>query len=188
MSEAWIETFTGKRFPLLEPDESLICIEDIAHALSNQGRWTGHTRFYYSVAEHSVLVSQYSDPIDRLEGLLHDASEAYLSDLSRPVKHCTPIGPHYLAVEKKLMEAIVRKFGLSSAMPESVKEADNHLLWVEKQQLMQPTDWRNPGDWDVQPPNPNFSIPKIGGYFPRAAENLFLDTFEQLTRSLKEIN
>ena len=188
MSEAWIETYTGKRFPLLEPDEALLCIEDIAHALSNQCRWTGHTKFFYSVAEHSVLVSRYSNPIDQLEGLLHDASEASMADLNRPLKHCTQIGPPYFEVEKRIMQAVVNKFGLSSAMPASVKEADNFILWAEKQQLMPPTDWRNPGDWDVQPPNPKFSIPKIGGYFPRAAENLFLDTFEQLTKNLKAIN
>lgn len=191
-TEAYIETFTGKKFPILEPDPALICIEDIAHALSNQGRWTGHTRFFYSVAEHSVLVSQYSSPLDRLEGLLHDASEAYLSDISRPIKHITPIGPPYFEIEGKLMQAVVNKFGLSAAMPESVRKADNYLLWAERAQLMGNTVSLNVGEWEVAAPNqspcPEFSIPKIGGYFPRAAENLFLDTFEQLTRSLKGVN
>lgn len=188
MSEAWIETFTGKRFPLLEPDESLICIEDIAHALSQQCRWTGHTKYFYSVAEHSIWVSRYSSAVDRLEGLLHDASEAYLSDLSRPVKHCTPIGAPYLEIEKRLMHAIVNKFGLSDAMPNSVKEADNFLLWAEKQLLMQPVSWRNPGDWDAKKPDEMMRLPKLDGYLPANAEILFLDVFEQLTRSLKAVN
>jgi hypothetical protein len=84
----YIVTYTGRRFHFLDPKIDEISIEDIAHALSNVCRFTGHTKRFYSVAEHSCLVSALCD--NRLEGLLHDASEAYMSDLSSPLKMLVP--------------------------------------------------------------------------------------------------
>ena len=81
---------TGHIFPL-DPDPSDIDIQDIAHALSNNCRWTGHVKSFYSVGQHSVLVSQIVEPENALAGLLHDASEAYLSDIARPVKYSEPM-------------------------------------------------------------------------------------------------
>src|SRR5271165_7548492 len=82
----WIQTYTGRVMYPLDPRPEEINIIDIAHALSNLCRFTGHVRTFYSVAEHSVRVSQHCDPKDALWGLLHDASEAYLADMSRPMK------------------------------------------------------------------------------------------------------
>ncbi|MEM9149127.1 MAG: hypothetical protein AAGB19_01555 [Cyanobacteria bacterium P01_F01_bin.3] len=82
--DAWIQTFTGKAFWPLEPDPELICIEDIAWALAHQSRYSGHCDRFYSVAEHSLWVSGQCSPEHKLWGLLHDASEAYLSDVVRP--------------------------------------------------------------------------------------------------------
>src|ERR1017187_10636100 len=76
-----ITTFSGIHFWPLLPNPADIRIEDIAHALSNQCRFAGHAREFYSVAEHSVRVSQLCPPEDALWGLLHDASEAYLTDV-----------------------------------------------------------------------------------------------------------
>ena len=82
----WIETYSGKQFYLDGTDTDSIVIEDIAHALANLCRYNGHTNRFYSVAEHSVLVS-YAVPKEyALWGLMHDASEAYLSDIPRPFK------------------------------------------------------------------------------------------------------
>src|ERR1700683_336889 len=84
---AWIVTFSGRRFYVLDPRPSDVRIEDIAHSLSLQCRFNGHVKNFYSVAQHSVLVSERCDPADALYGLLHDASEAYIGDMSAPLKH-----------------------------------------------------------------------------------------------------
>lgn len=139
----WIETFTGRRFPLLEPRAEDIDIRDIAHALSMQVRYTGHVRKFYSVAEHCCHVSHRVPAEDALWGLLHDASEAYIADLSRPLKHASPLGPIYLEIEDRIMRAVCEHFGLplTLPMPASVKAADNLLLLAEKQALMTSLPW-----------------------------------------------
>src|ERR1700757_1336901 len=101
MNDAWIQTFSGKRFSLLEPQPDQICIEDIAHALSLQARFTGHVKYHYSVAQHCWYASQIVAPEFALEALMHDASEAYIGDMSRPMKHFTTAGVEYMKVEAK---------------------------------------------------------------------------------------
>ena len=119
MSNFWIETYTHKKFDYLEYIEEDICIEDIAHALSNLSRFTGHTMKFYSVAQHSILVSDLmvlanienedkeETNLIGLYGLLHDASEAYLCDLSTPLKQ---MFPKYKTQEKVLQTAIYSKY------------------------------------------------------------------------------
>src|ERR1700724_2684254 len=82
----WQQTFTGRRFYPLSPRVEDVCIEDIAHALSNICRYGGHCREFYSVAQHCNMVSDWM-PEFKLEGLLHDSPEAYIGDMVRPVKH-----------------------------------------------------------------------------------------------------
>ena len=79
----WMQTHSGIQFWPLDPRPEDILIEDIAHALSNQCRFAGHCCFHYSVAQHSVLVSENVPAQDAMWGLLHDAGEAYLVDLPR---------------------------------------------------------------------------------------------------------
>jgi uncharacterized protein len=137
----FIETFTGRTFQPLSPVFADIQIEDIAHALANQGRFTGHTRFRYSVAEHSVRVSELlarrrcSRPV-QLWGLMHDASEAYLVDLPTPLKSDPTIGDGYRRVEVALMEAVCQRFGLPSEEPAAVRLADADILATEVRDLM----------------------------------------------------
>lgn len=123
--QAWIPTRGGKRFYPLAPSIADIDIYDIAHALSNVCRYVGHTRFHYSVAQHSVYVSQMVPPELALTGLLHDASEAYLSDISRDVKM---LMYEYKGWESNLEEAIARRFGLPFPLPYTVKQADTEIL------------------------------------------------------------
>ncbi len=132
-----IQTSRGEKFHPLDPQQQEINIIDIAHALSMQCRFTGHTQSFYSVSQHSVYVSRYCDPEDAMWGLLHDASEAYIADVSRPVKHLAEMEA-YRKTEANLMLAICRKFGLSEREPWSVKEADNFLVEVEARDLMSP--------------------------------------------------
>lgn len=172
-SGATIETYTGLQFHILEPRPEEVCITDIAHALSMQCRFTGHTRFYYSVAQHSYLVSFLVPQQFQLEALLHDASEAYIGDMSRPLKHFSECGRLYLEIEAKIEAVIKKKFGLPPTMSPEVKEADNSLLYAEKAALMKPCDWTDTWgkykeiDAEIKP------------WEPRYAETHFLHRYNQ---------
>src|SRR5271170_7300011 len=92
---AWIQTYTGGVFHILDPQQNEIYIKDIAHALAMQCRFTGHVRKFYSIAEHCVLGSHIVPKKLALQFLLHDASEAYIADINRPLKHYTGVGAAY---------------------------------------------------------------------------------------------
>lgn len=123
-----IRTYTGKMINVFNPDPSLICIEDIAHALSNLCRFGGHSRQFYSVAEHSVMVAGYVRHRHKLAALLHDASEAYLVDIPSPVKYFIP---KYQEYEQNMMLAISEKFGFEFPLHPDVKKADREALEKE---------------------------------------------------------
>lgn len=128
-----IHTFTGGRFWPLDPDPKDMNIVDIAHALSNQCRFTGHVREFYSVAQHCVLVSYQVPEEDALWGLLHDATEAYLVDMASPVKMQMP---EFRRAEARLEECVAAAFNLPLAVPQSVHHADRVLLVTEKRDLL----------------------------------------------------
>lgn len=145
----WMQTFTGRQFWPLDPDASSIEIEDIAHALSMQCRYAGHCLRFYSVAEHCVHLARHFERAgDDLHvqrwALMHDAAEAYLIDVPRPVK---PFLAGYATAEDELMRVIAARFGLLPfSAPEIVKRADNAILADEAAQNMSapPADWRLP--------------------------------------------
>jgi uncharacterized protein len=138
---AWIQTYTNKKFHILDPQPEDICIEDIAHALAMQCRFTGHTRHHYSVAQHAYYASLIVAPGFEFEALNHDDSEAYLCDMNRPMKHYTTAGAEYMKVESVIEHAIARKLGLPLTMSPEVKVADNAMLYAEKAQLMPAMEW-----------------------------------------------
>lgn len=146
--EIWIQTYTGKAFYPLAPRVEDIDIEDIAHSLSMQCRFTGHTKDFYSVGQHCAEISEIVPEEDALWGLLHDASEAYLVDLCRPLKRLEKLGSPYREIEARLMLAICERFGLAPEQPASVKEADLRMLMTEKRDLMRvpPLPWVDQGE------------------------------------------
>ena len=168
----WIQTFTRVIFYPLDPRPEEINIRDIAHALSNQCRFAGHCRQFYSVAEHSVRVARELPAHLQLWGLLHDASEAYLVDLPRPLKRFGEMGRLYMLHEEVLMRCVIERFGLSPEwIPAEVKRMDTRLLMTEKRDLMeaQPKPWE---DTEEEP------LPgKIEPWLPFAAECCFLDFY-----------
>jgi uncharacterized protein len=140
---AAIQTASGKfAFPL-DPYPEMLDINDIGLALSNQCRFSGHVKQFYSVAEHSVRVSNYvhsigGSPMEVFWGLMHDASEAYLVDLARPIKQDPSFAEGYRNAEERLMAVICERFGLPAEMPEIVHLADQVLLSTEQRDLMPP--------------------------------------------------
>lgn len=140
MSEYWIQTRKGTKFDLLSPDPATLDIEEIAHSLSLLCRFTGHTRRFMSVAQHSVIVSELTSPESAFDGLMHDATEAYVGDVSRPLKRLLP---DYKKIEDGVAAAISLRFGVSDPLPEAVKVADNVSLLWERRDLMStpPESW-----------------------------------------------
>lgn len=131
--KSWFQTYTGVQFWPLDPKPEDVRIEDIARGLAYQCRFNGHVSAFYSIAQHSVAVSEVVSPEHALWGLLHDAAEAYVGDLVRPIKLSLPA---YRAVEAGVMKAICERFGLPEEEPPEVKAADNDLLVTERRDLL----------------------------------------------------
>ena len=128
----WFQTYTGKCFWILDHAPEDVDIYDIAHALSLTCRFGGHCKTFYSVAEHSVNVSLLCPERFALWGLLHDATEAYLPDVLRPVK---PLLEGFKDIENALMRTISMKFDLGfGGMPPEVKSVDDRILADEASQ------------------------------------------------------
>ncbi|HEY6021802.1 MAG TPA: metal-dependent phosphohydrolase [Candidatus Paceibacterota bacterium] len=172
-----IATYSGATIKPLDPDPNAIHLEDIAHALSNSCRFTGHVKEFYSVAQHSVLAARLildkydNDTTLAKVALLHDASEAYLSDIARPIKQVPEFGTVYKKFEAKLEEAIAMRFDTEYPMPDEVKWADNVLLRTEQRDLM-PAVFRHAGE--------DYLDETITGWLPNKAEAEFLKLFNEL--------
>lgn len=172
-----IQVHSGILVPVLEPQPEHITIVDIAHALSNLCRFNGHAREFYSVAQHSLLMSKIVPAEDALWGLLHDAAEAYIGDVTRPLKlWLEHVAPGALSgVECRLQQVIAARFGLPPCMPASVKRADDVLLATEKRDVLAVTDV----PWVALPePLPE----RIRVIDATLAEAAFLARFDELTK------
>jgi uncharacterized protein len=130
LGDRYFRTFRGKRVHAFAPCPEEIDIDDLAHSLAHQCRFLGHTDSFYSVAQHSVVVSRLVPRPDALWGLLHDASEAYLGDLPEPVK-CNPLMAVYREAEDRLLACICGRFGLAPEIPASINLADRIALATE---------------------------------------------------------
>ena len=176
----YIMTSTGRPFSPIGARPTQIHIEDIAHHLANLCRFTGAVREFYSVAQHSVHVSQYVPATDALWGLLHDATEAYIGDMNRPLKHCGLMF-EYRSIEADLADTIAERFGLPFGQPTSVTEADNRMLMTEKRDLMPEAspEWAGLGvHWPAFEPYQFRIIP----WTPAMAKQAFLQRYAELTR------
>lgn len=173
----WIETFSGVRFDLIEPKEDDILIEDIAHALSNLCRFSGHTKVFYSVAQHSLMLCDLVEEKYRLQALLHDASEAYLSDIPSPLKFYLP---EYRKIEDNLIKLIFRKFKTEYPISSHVHLMDKVMVNVEHVLLPYKLAWYYD---DYINPKINMKLPKVNLYFAsqKKIEKNFLNKFSELT-------
>lgn len=197
---SWIQTYTGKRFDVLKPRTDDVDITDIAHALSMQCRFNGHIKRFYSVAEHSVLVSRIVEdnyataargryPYDRearhranacLTALLHDASEAYLGDVVKPVKMLPQLEAFCLIdddVQTIIEGAFVDK--VPDWVRDLIKQADHQMLGSEAEWLL--LDGPR-SDWGAPSPDPRFMPQLTTKCPPEEAERMFTARFESLAK------
>ena len=129
----WMQTWSGGRFYPMDPQPDDIDPADIAHALSLLCRYGGHVDRFYSVAEHCVLMSQQVSPENALAALLHDATEAYVVDVPRPLKRYLPA---YQTIESLVWHALAARFGVGTELPLEVEAADNRIILTERDALM----------------------------------------------------
>lgn len=169
---SWIYTNSGKHFNFLQPDARAICIEDIACALSNICRFTGHLDEFYSVAQHAFHCSNIVPDEFAFEALMHDAAEAYCNDIAAPLKGLLP---DYRDIESNVDHVIRQKYALPRQMSSVVKHADLVMLATERRDfdLDDGTTWPilegiEPAPFIVAPLN------------PRQARILFLQRFKTL--------
>lgn len=181
----WMVTYSGMKFYPLDPKPEEIRFEDIAHGLSNVCRFGGQSKTFYSVAEHSVRVAQWLMRTEKSEelaawGLVHDASEAYLGDVIRPIKKFFPA---YKVVEEKVMKAVTKKLGLPWPEPALVKKADNVILACEARDLM------NPPCGSEMPEKPDHTVEPIKPVRPEGAKFMFEVEFRRLFgKTVKEMD
>lgn len=163
---------SGAWFDFLDPQSSAFTIEDIAHGLSNTCRYSGQCRRFYSVAEHCLHVSDLAKD-HALEALLHDASEAFIGDVTRPLKQLLP---QYKQIEANVECAIFDRFGINYPMSPEVKAADLRVLAAEQRQIMPvgTACWAEEAGIEPAPM-------KVVYLSPEAAKQAFLERFYHLS-------
>lgn len=169
----YVSTFLGHRFFLTRPHIDDVAIEDIAHGLAYQCRFNGQTREFYSVAQHSLMVMQLVPASLRLAALLHDAAEAYLGDMVKPLKN---LFPEFSAIEGRVMQIIGERFAVDlEHLDPAIKAADLVALATEKRDLMPHSTeaWANLRDIRPLPES-------IRPLMPVDAKSAFLESFRQL--------
>jgi uncharacterized protein len=144
-----LSTFSHRWVDPLELADDEVDLDDIAHSLSRICRYNGHTFGHLSVARHSLWVSKRAEfvtgsPSVALAGLLHDAAEAYIGDMVRPLKHREGAMRDYAEAEERCEAVIARVFGIPHPLPDAVREADN---WVLTEMELPVRRW----SWDSQP-------------------------------------
>jgi len=180
-----IRTFTDKLFTFAPVDPDLICIEDIAHSLSMKVRFGGHTREFYSVAEHSVHASYLGDPrpLPALKKLMHDADESYGVDLPTPLKHGTRLGLEFRLFMAPVQDAIQVKFGLEPGNPTDdpdVRRADLVMRLREHNYLFPKHPWIEAGGIHIV----EMEEVKLYCWSPPEAELYFLQRFHELQHQI----
>ena len=172
MSRDFITTWTGKRFNPLKPDATKVDIRDIAHALSQLCRFGGHCTKFYSVAEHSILVSRMVPPEEELAALLHDAAEAYIGDMVTPLKKHMK---QFCDAEKPVLETIFSALNVLMSEDYMIKEADHSAFLLEAHALLSNTEGIPESDVSE----------KIHCYSPKEAEENFLKRYYELVEGYK---
>ena len=168
-----ILTVSGQSFNFIDPASNVIRVTDIAHALAHVCRFAGHTREFYSVAQHSVLVSQLVPPEFAFEALMHDAAEAYCQDIPAPLK---ALLPDYQRMETYIDGLIRFKFGISLEQAAVVKYADLTMLATERRDL----EIDDGSKWEILEGIPCSDLVQVIPLRPGQAYGLFMNRFNEL--------
>ena len=174
----YLQTVSGRWVNPFDPDPEQLDIGDIARALANQCRFGGHCWVFYSVAQHSVIVSELveqrgGDAEDVFAALMHDASEAYLGDMPHPLKHRSPLGAAFKEAEDHLEQAIAERFAIRTDVPE-IKRADRALLATERRAFSD-EKWHWPELEGVEPLDL-----QLTAWSPDDAERAFAERYAEL--------
>lgn len=173
MNPTYVSTFRGNRFYLTRPHIDDVTIEDIAHGLAYQCRFNGQTSAFYSVAQHSLMVVSLVPESLQFQALLHDAAEAYLGDMVKPLKL---LFPEFSVLEARVMEIIGQRFAIDlTRLDPAIKRADMIALATEKRDLMpySTEPWSYLEGIDALPD----IVEPMG---PQAAKETFLEAFHRL--------
>jgi hypothetical protein len=156
----WVQTLTGQRFYVLDPEPEDILIEDVAGSLGKVCRFNGHPRIPYFVGHHCVLGSniiekQTNNLLYALAFLLHDAGESYLGDMTRPLKNMPELEAYRIA-DSRLNRIIEKRFHLPEGIFDEgfIKEVDTRMLFTEKRDLLVTLQWNysvQPYDFKIKP-------------------------------------
>ena len=177
-----IATYTGRLVDPFNLQPEDVCIEDIAHALANTCRFSGHTREFYSVAQHSVLVAQHCADEDKMAGLLHDAAEAYMGDVCSTIKRCTRLRINYdtrtyIEMENKALAVILSKFDDGRVyLPAIIRGIDQRMLATEFRYLFPLALFERLAPTLAEPYDQRFCT-----WTPAKAETMFLSAFAEFS-------
>ncbi len=174
----YLQTVSGRWVNPFDPDPAQLDAGDIARALANQCRFGGHSRAFYSVAQHSVIVSRLveeggGDAEDVFAALMHDAAEAYLGDMPHPLKHRSPLGAAFKDAEDHLEHALRERFSIKPDVPE-IKRADRALLATERRAFSSEA-WHWPELEGVEPLDMD-----LQAWPPDEAERVFAARYAEL--------
>lgn len=176
---SWITLYSGAKFDFDKPEECEFTLDDIAVPLSHICRFTGHTVHHYSVAQHSVMVADQmlasKSPVVREQaynGLMHDATEAFLGDVALPLKQ---ILPDYQRLEERIEPVIMARLGLNVSRTDIIKRYDMRAMVTERHALMEDQDSKWPGFEGINPFKSSIPI-----WEPHHACAVFKLTFVQL--------
>lgn len=169
-----VRTYTGRNLDIAKPDPKEISIEDIAHHLAKLDRYNGAGHFPYSVGQHSLLVADELPKEYKLQGLLHDATEAYLGDVVSPLKGLLP---EYRRIEGQVMKAICNRFQITFPRPQIIKKADQAVMAAEMNQVVK---WPDLAQRPELPPPPKGMVIKSMGW--QEVKGIFLERFQELSK------
>lgn len=176
-----IALLSGTMFNYNCPEESNVTIDDIAGALSNICRFSGHLPFFYSVAQHLVNTSYLVPPEHAYSALMHDTAEAFTNDLPTPLKWALPV---FKELEVKIESAMAKKFGFQFPYPDEVKLADTQMLLLEKTYVKgDKNEWEYYRDVEFEHLKDHVNLK---GWQPCRAKREFLDRYNELRYNLQK--
>lgn len=186
IGDQWISLLSGGQFNYNKPEESDVTIEDIASALSNVCRFSGHLPRFYSVAQHLVNTSRIVPTNLAYTGLMHDTAEAFTNDLPTPLKWYLPI---FKELETNIESAMGDRFGFEYPYPSEIKHADTIMLILEKLYVKEDHSiWPLYEDWTHERVEPYLGLVDLDSWQPRRAKREFLERFWELKDLQNERN